>query len=336
MLDESELWEPPDYRRSLKNTRIWVAGHTGLVGSAVARRLYGEGCWILTVDHAKLDLTRQADVEAWLKDRHVDIIVLAAAKVGGILANETRPADFLYSNLAIQTNLIAAAHKWGVNRMLLLGSSCIYPRSAPQPITEDALLTGPLEPTNDAYAIANIAGIKACQAYRKQYHRDYVAAMPTNVYGPGDNFDLESSHVLPALIRKAHEAKLAGSRELIIWGSGTPRREFLRVDDCADALVHILKRYHDPEPINVGSGSDLTILELAEAVAKAVGFHGAIKTDPTKPDGTPRKLMSGAKLTALGWKPRISLVEGLAQTYAWYLDRVAGRGDDVRARAPES
>jgi GDP-L-fucose synthase len=307
----------------LKGKRIWIAGHRGMVGAAVARRLKREDCEILTVARADLDLTRQREVESWIASVRPDAIVLAAAKVGGILANASEPADFLLDNLMIEANVIAAAHRADVARLLLLGSSCIYPKFAPQPIDEDALLTGSLEPTNEAYAIAKIAGIKLCQAYRQQYGRDYVAAMPTNLYGPGDNFDLATSHVLPALIRKAHEAKLAGARDLTIWGSGTPRREFLHVDDCADALVRILKAYSDLLPINVGSGSDLTIRELAEKVANVVGFAGAIKTDPTKPDGTPRKLMSGSRLASLGWRPRIGLDEGLRQTYAWYVEHAA-------------
>jgi GDP-L-fucose synthase len=302
----------------LQGKRVWVAGHTGLVGAAVVRRLAREDCEILTVGHGELDLTRQAEVEAWLQKEDLDAIVLAAGRVGGILVNASEPAEFLYDNLMIAANVIGAANRVGVERLLYLGSSCIYPRLAPQPITEDALLTGPLEPTNEAYAIAKIAGIKLCQAYRQQYRRDYVSAMPTNLYGPRDNFDLRTSHVLPALMRKAHEAKRAGLDEMTIWGTGAPRREFLHVDDCADALVHILQVYSDPDPINVGSGSDLTIMELAAAIAKAVGFNGEIRTDPSKPDGMPRKLMSGARLAALGWKPRIGLEQGLRETYEWY------------------
>jgi GDP-L-fucose synthase len=302
----------------LQGKRVWVAGHTGLVGAAVVRRLAREDCEILTVGHGEVDLTRQAEVEAWLQKEDLDAIVLAAGRVGGILVNASEPAEFIYDNLMIAANVIGAANRVGVERLLYLGSSCIYPRLAPQPITEDALLTGPLEPTNEAYAIAKIAGIKLCQAYRQQYRRDYVSAMPTNLYGPHDNFDLRTSHVLPALMRKAHEAKRTGLDEMTIWGTGAPRREFLHVDDCADALVHILQVYSDPDPINVGSGSDLTIMELAAAIAKAVGFNGEIRTDPSKPDGMPRKLMSGARLAALGWKPRIGLEQGLRETYEWY------------------
>ncbi len=247
----------PDAMFPLDGKRIWIAGHKGMVGSALVRRLAREKCEIVVVDREELDLTRQSKVEAWLAEARLDAIVLAAAKVGGILANDTRPAEFLYENLMIEANVIEAAHRAGVDRLLLLGSSCIYPRLAPQPIEEEALLTGPLEPTNEAYAIAKIAGIKLCQAYRKQYGRAYVAAMPTNLYGPGDNFDLETSHVLPALVRKAHEAKQLGLPEFTIWGSGASRREFLHVDDCADALALLLQIYFDSKPINVGSGVDL-------------------------------------------------------------------------------
>jgi len=307
----------------LKGKRIWVAGHKGMVGSAIVRRLASEDCEAITVDRREVDLIRQAEVEAWLTDVRPDAIVMAAAKVGGILANDTRPAEFLYQNIMIEANVIEAAHRADVNRLLFLGSSCIYPKFAAQPITEDALLTGPLEPTNQWYAVAKIAGIKLCQAYRKQYGRDYISAMPTNLYGPGDNFDPQTSHVLPALIRKAHEAREKGLAELVIWGSGSPRREFLHVDDCADALVHLLKVYSGVEHVNVGSGEDLTIRELAEIVARVVGFAGHVAMDPTKPDGTPRKLMSGARLAALGWRPRIELEDGIRETYKWYLSRLA-------------
>ncbi len=303
----------------LAGKRVWVAGHCGMVGAALVRRLARENCQVLTATRAEIDLARAADVEAWMAKHRPQAVILAAAKVGGILANDTFPADFLYANLMIETSVIEASRKAGVEKLLFLGSSCIYPKFAPQPIQESSLLTGPLEPTNEWYAIAKIAGIKLCQAYRKQYGCDFVSAMPTNLYGPGDNFDLTSSHVVPALIRKAHEAKTARADTLTIWGSGTPRREFLHVDDCADALIHVLKAYSDAESINVGSGEDLTIRDLAEAVAKAVGFTGAIKTDLSKPDGTPRKLMASDKLRALGWRPRVGLQDGLAGTYGWYL-----------------
>jgi len=308
----------------LDGKRVWVAGHKGMVGSAVVRRLAREGATAIVVDRRELDLTRQAQVEDWLKATRPDAVVLAAAKVGGIFANNSYPVDFLYQNLVIETNIIEGAHRAGVNRLLFLGSSCIYPKFAPQPIAEESLLTGSLEPTNEWYAIAKIAGIKLCQAYRKQFDRAYVSAMPTNLYGPGDNFDLNSSHVMPALIRKAHEAKLAGAAAFAIWGTGAPRREFLHVDDCADALVLLLKTYDGDEHVNVGSGEDLTILELADMVARVVGFAGRVDTDPTKPDGTPRKLMSGDKLKAWGWRPSIPLDAGIASTYAWFQEHHAG------------
>ncbi|MGV3482165.1 MAG: GDP-L-fucose synthase [Sphingobium sp.] len=304
---------------NLAGKRIWVAGHRGMVGSAVVRRLQSESCEILTAGRDIVDLTDQSAVRAWIASERPDAIVLAAAKVGGILANDSYPVDFLYENLMIEANIIEAAHRADVNRLLFLGSSCIYPKFAPQPITEDALLTGPLEPTNEWYAIAKIAGIKLAQAYRRQYGRDYISAMPTNLYGPGDNFDLQSSHVLPALIRKAHEAKLADAESITIWGTGTPRREFLHVDDCADACVFLLKDYSDAEHVNVGSGSDVTILELTRMVCDAVGFSGEIATDTSKPDGTPRKLMSADKLRALGWSSSVDLHEGIASTYQWFL-----------------
>ena len=307
-------------RYELSGKRVWVAGHTGMVGGAIVRRLEAENCEVLTVRRAEVDLTRQHEVEAWMERARPDAVFVAAAKVGGILANSTYPADFLYANMMIEANIIHAAHKVGVEKLLFLGSSCIYPKFAPQPITEDALLTGPLEPTNEWYAIAKIAGIKLCQAYRRQHGRDFISAMPTNLYGPGDNFDPETSHVVPALIRKTHEAKQRGDDGVVIWGSGEPRREFLHVDDCADGLVHLMKFYSDAEHVNVGSGEDLTIRELAETVAAVVGFSGRIVTDPTKPDGTPRKLMSADKMKSYSWSPKIGLREGLQGTYAWYLN----------------
>ncbi len=308
---------------SLAGKRIWVAGHRGMVGAALMRRLASEACHVLTTNRAELDLTRPDDVDAWLAQNRPQTVIVAAAKVGGILANDSYPADFLHDNLMIETSMIPAAWRAGVEKLLFLGSSCIYPRLAPQPIQESALLTGPLEPTNEWYAIAKIAGIKLCQAYRKQHGCDFISAMPTNLYGPGDNFDLASSHVVPALMRKAHEAKHSGAKTLTIWGTGTPRREFLYVDDCADALVHVLKNYSADEQINVGFGQDQTIRELAEAVGKAVGFTGTIVTDPSKPDGTPRKLIAADKLRALGWRPSVGLEEGLAQTYRWYLEHAS-------------
>ena len=304
---------------NLKGRSVFVAGHRGMVGAACVRRLQREDCAIITAARDELDLTRQSEVEKFMARQKPDVVIVAAAKVGGILANDSFPADFLYQNLMIESHLIHAAHATRVEKLLFLGSSCIYPREAPQPIAEDSLLTGPLEATNEWYAIAKIAGIKLCQAYRRQHGNDFISAMPTNLYGPGDNYDLASSHVIPALIRKAHEAKASGASQMIIWGSGSPRREFLHADDCADALVHILKTYSEDQHINVGSGADLTILELAHLIADVVGFHGQIVHDLTKPDGTPRKLMSGDRLAALGWRPGISLREGLAGAYRDFL-----------------
>jgi len=303
---------------SLQGKRIYVAGHKGMVGSAILRRLAGEGCEILTSDRS-VDLREQAAVRQWYAGNRPDAVIVAAAKVGGILANDTYPAEFLYDNLMIEANLIEGARQVGVEKLLFLGSSCIYPKMAEQPITEDALLTGPLEPTNEWYAIAKIAGIKLCQSYRRQYGCDYISAMPTNLYGPGDNYDLKGSHVLPALIRKAHEAKQAGAASIEIWGTGTPRREFLHVDDLADGCVFLLQAYSDDEHVNLGSGEDLPILELAELVCDVVGFRGEITKDNTKPDGTPRKLMSGGKLAAMGWRPRIDLRDGIENAYAEFL-----------------
>lgn len=305
---------------NLKNKRVWVAGHRGMVGSALVRRLQSENCEILTATRQEVDLTRQDEVERWMEKAKPGVVFLPAAKVGGILANERYPAEFLYENLMIAANVIHTSHKVGVEKLLFLGSSCIYPKLAPQPIPEDAMLTGPLEPTNEWYAIAKIAGIKLCQAYRRQYGCDFISAMPTNLYGPGDNFDPETSHVIPALIRKAHEAKTKSEKELVIWGTGRPRREFLHVDDAAEAIVHLMKVYSDEEHVNVGSGEDLTILELAQMVASTAGFEGEIVMDSSKPDGTPRKLMSADKIKSMGWTPSIPLKEGLAQAYAWFCD----------------
>tara|TARA_E500000305_G_C4024213_1_gene240770 strand:- start:2458 stop:3393 length:936 start_codon:yes stop_codon:yes gene_type:complete len=304
---------------NLSGKRIYVAGHKGMVGSALVRRLASENCEVLTSERA-VDLREQAAVREWFAAHRPDVVIVAAAKVGGILANDSYPAQFLYDNLMIEANLIEAAYRNGAEKLLFLGSSCIYPKLAPQPITEDALLTGPLEPTNEWYAIAKIAGIKLAQSYRRQYGCDFISAMPTNLYGPGDNFDLSSSHVLPALIRKAHEAKLAGSSSIEIWGTGTPRREFLHVDDLADGCIFLLKNYSDEEHVNLGSGEDLPIVELAKLVCEVVGFTGEITHDLTKPDGTPRKLMSGAKLAAMGWAPRIELREGIADAYRAFLE----------------
>jgi len=308
---------------TLKDKRVWVAGHRGMVGSALMRRLACEQCEILTVDRAQLDLTRQDQVLAWMQAAKPQAVFMAAAKVGGILANASYPAHFLYDNVIMEANVVHAASAAGVEKLLFLGSSCIYPKHAPQPIPEDALLTSALEPTNEWYAIAKIAGIKLCQAYRRQYGCDFNSAMPTNLYGPGDNYDLKTSHVLPALIRKAHEAKVGGIRELVIWGSGTPRREFLHVDDCADALVHIMQHYSDEQHINVGSGEDLSIAELVSLVAEVVGFEGEIVQDLTKPDGTPRKLLDVSRLQQLGWRPHIELRQGIEDAYRTFL---AGHG----------
>ncbi|MDR6532344.1 GDP-L-fucose synthase [Caulobacter rhizosphaerae] len=287
------------------------------------RRLATENCEVITAGREVVDLKRQDQVQAWMAQERPDAVFVAAAKVGGILANHTYPVDFLYDNLMIEANIIDAAYRNGASKLMFLGSSCIYPKLAPQPIREDSLLTGPLEPTNEWYAIAKIAGIKLAQAYRKQYGADFISAMPTNLYGQGDNFDLNSSHVLPALMRKAHEAKLSGADSITIWGTGTPRREFLNADDCADACVHLMKTYSDFEHVNVGSGEDVTILELAQLVCEVVGFSGRICTDPSKPDGTPRKLMSADKLRGMGWSPRISLRQGVAETYDWFLRQTA-------------
>lgn len=308
---------------SLSGKRVWVAGHRGMVGGAIARRLASENCTLLTATHAELDLTRQADVEAWMGKTRPEAIFLAAAVVGGIHANNTQPAEFLTDNLLIQSNIIATAHKIGVEKLMFLGSSCIYPRLAPQPMREDALLTGPLEPTNEWYAIAKISGIKQCQAYRRQYNRDFISAMPTNLYGPGDNFDLQSSHVLPALMVKAHHAKVTGEKAISLWGTGTPLREFLYVDDLADACVFLMKTYSGDEHVNVGSGSEVTIRALAETISEVVGFKGSFVYDSSKPDGTPRKLMSSAKLEALGWRATTGLKEGIAKAYDWYCRNAA-------------
>jgi GDP-L-fucose synthase len=303
----------------LKGKRIWVAGHRGMVGGAVVRRLQSEDCEILTAGRDVVDLVEQKAVRDWMAANQPDAIVLAAAKVGGIKANNDHPVDFLYQNLMIEANILQAAHEADVKRVLFLGSSCIYPKFAPQPIPEDALLTGPLEPTNEWYAIAKITGIKLVQAYRKQYGHDWISAMPTNLYGPGDNYDLETSHVLPALLRKFHEAKVAGSPSVTLWGSGTPLREFLHCDDLADALVFLLKEYSGHEHVNVGSGVEVTIRELAETIAEVVGYEATLTFDSAKPDGTPRKLMDSSKLHALGWNRARSLRDGLDGTYQDWL-----------------
>jgi GDP-L-fucose synthase len=309
---------------------IFVAGHRGMVGSAIVRRLNTLGCRnIVTAARDELDLTDQAAVRAFFGRQRIDHVVLAAAKVGGIHANSTYPAEFIAENLAIQLNVIDAAHRADVQRLLFLGSSCIYPRDAEQPMREDALLTGPLEPTNEPYAIAKIAGIKLCESYNRQYGRQYVSVMPANLYGPSDNYDLATSHVLPALIRKAHEAKLRGEAELVVWGTGTPRREFLYVDDLADACVHLMERGYDGPMVNVGCGEDVSIRELAQAVMEVVGFNGRVVFDASKPDGTPRKLLDVGRMAAMGWHHQVLLREGVARAYADFIGRCNTRHHDL-------
>ena len=307
----------------LAGRRIWVAGHRGMVGAAVLRRLGREDCEPVTVGREQLDLTRQAEVEEWLAATKPEVVIVAAARVGGIYANDTQPAAFIYDNLAIGTNIVDAAHRVGVDKLLLLGSSCIYPRLAPQPMGEESLLTGSLEPTNQWYAVAKIAGIKLCQAYRRQYGCDFISAMPTNLYGPGDHYDLMTSHVVPALLRKVHEAKRAGAKEVEIWGTGKPRREFLYVDDLADALVFLLKHYSSEAHINVGTGEEVSIAELAAMVTEVVGYSGGFRYDTAKPDGTARKLLDVSRLAALGWRARTPLAEGLRLAYRWFLEHSA-------------
>ena len=302
-----------------KDSRIHVAGHLGLVGSAVVRRLRALGYNnLLLATRAELDLTKQAAVEQWYAHNRPDIVIMAAAHVGGIHANDTYPAEFIRDNLEVQNNVIDAAYRHGARKLTFLGSSCIYPKLAPQPLNEDSLLTGPLEPTNEWYAIAKIAGIKMCQAYRRQYNFDAISLMPTNLYGPGDNFSLQNSHVLPALMAKFHAAKEAGQSSVTVWGTGTPRREFLYVDDLADAVVFLTRDYSGAAPINVGTGTDVTIRELAQLVGKTVGFHGELMFDTTRPDGAPRKLLDVARLSALGWRASTQLEDGLDATYAWF------------------
>jgi GDP-L-fucose synthase len=307
----------------LSGRRVWVAGHRGMVGSALLRRLRSEKCEILTVNRESLDLRQQAAVERWMSKAAPDVVFVAAAKVGGIVANDKWPADFLYDNLAIETNIIEAARQIGVRKLLFLGSSCIYPGHATQPLQESALMTGPLEPTNQWYAIAKIAGIMLCQAYRRQHGSDFISVMPTNLYGPEDNFDLVSSHVIPALIAKAHATKADPDAQIVVWGSGSPRREFLHVDDLADAAVFLMKNYSGEEHVNVGVGDDITINELAGLIAEIIGVKTKLRFDSSMPDGSPRKLLDSSKLNAMGWKPQIGIEQGLRDTYAWFLENIA-------------
>lgn len=308
---------------NLAGKRVWVAGHGGMAGSAVVRRLSVENCQILTVGRDKVDLRRQDQVETWMRAHRPQVVVLAAAKVGGILANATYPAEFLYDNLAIETNIIHGAYLTQVEKLLFLGSSCIYPMLCPQPMAEESLLTGALEPTNEWYSVAKIAGLKMCAAYRRQYGCDFISAMPTNLFGPGDNFNIEAGHVVAGLMVKAHQAKQSGAQSLELWGTGTPLREFLYVDDLADALVFLLKHYSEETHINVGSGLEHSILELAQAVAEVVGFDGGFHFDLTKPDGVPRKLMDSSRLLGMGWRPHTSLKDGLTRAYEWFLSERA-------------
>jgi GDP-L-fucose synthase len=307
-----------------KVEKIFVAGHRGLVGNAIVRKLSAEGFTnLLTRSRTEVDLANTKAVEDFFRAERPGVVVMAAAKVGGIKANNDQPVEFLLENLQIQNSVIPAAHKHGVRKLLFLGSSCIYPKFAPQPIAEEALLGGPLEPTNEAYAIAKIAGIELCQSYAREYGANFISVMPTNLYGPNDNFDLVTSHVLAALLQKAHEAKISGAREIVVWGSGKPRREFLHVDDLAAACVFLLQKYDDPEIINVGTGEDVSIRELAELICEIVGFKGELAWDANKPDGTPRKLLDISKIRRLGWTPSISLREGIARTYEWFLKNEA-------------
>lgn len=314
-----------------KNARIYIAGHRGLVGAAIYRRLLAEGYSnFITATSRELDLREQSAVRTFFAEQRPDYVFLAAAKVGGILANELYPAEFIYENLMMEANVIDAAYRNGVRKLLFLGSTCIYPKLAPQPLKEDYLLTGSLEPTNEWYAVAKIAGIKMCQAYQRQYGARFISAMPTNLYGPGDNFDLEKSHVMPALIRKFHEAKIAGAPSVVVWGTGKPLREFLHVDDCARACVFLMEHYEKVDIVNIGAGSDLPIGKLAILVKKVVGYTGDIVFDASKPDGTPRKLVDVERITALGWRPEIGLEEGIRNAYEWFLAHVDAAGSQVR------
>ena len=309
----------------LRGKRVWVAGHRGMAGSAIVRRLAAERCTVLTVGREDVDLRRQEPLEAWLARERPQAVFLAAGTVGGIYVNDTRPAQFIYDNLAIEANVIDASRRAGVEKLLFLSSSCVYPRQAPQPMPEEALLTGPLEPTNQWYAVAKIAGMKLCEAYRRQYGCDFICAMPTNLYGPGDNYDPEASHVAAAMQVKIHRAKTRGERTMTLWGSGTPRREFLHVDDLADALVFLMKNYSGEQHVNVGTGEDISIRELAELVARVAGWSGSFEYDRSKPDGMPRKVMDVSRLRKLGWSAPTPLEAGMRQSYQWYAENVAAK-----------
>ena len=318
----------------IEGKRTFVAGHRGLLGSAIIERLASEQCVLLTADRAKVDLARQTEVESWFRRRKPDLVFVAAAKVGGILANDAYPADFIYENLMIEANIIHAAFQVGVEKLVFIGSTCIYPKAARQPIAETELLAGPLEPTNEAYAIAKIAGLKMCQAYRRQHGADFISCMPTNLYGANDNFDLSSSHVLPAFVRKVHDAKTGNSPSITIWGSGTPKREFLHAEDCADAIVFLMKHYSGPIPINVGSGREVSILNLARLIARLADYRGEIALDGTKPDGVPRKFADTTLIRKLGWRPTISLEEGIRRTLDEYSESVRLKSKRSKNDAP--
>ena len=310
---------------SLAGKRVWVAGHRGMAGSAIVRRLASEQCTVLTVGRESVDLRRQDPLESWLSRERPHAVFLAAGTVGGIYVNDTRPAQFIYDNLAIEANIIEGARRTGVEKLLFLSSSCVYPRLAPQPMKEEFLLTGPLEPTNQWYAVAKIAGMKLCEAYRRQYGCDFISAMPTNLYGPGDNYDLQASHVAAAMQVKIHRAKVRGERSITLWGTGTPRREFLHVDDLADGLVFLMKNYSGEQHVNVGTGEDISIRELAELVARVADWRGSFEYDRSKPDGMPRKVMDVSKLCSLGWSARTPLEAGLRQSYEWYAAHVGAK-----------
>ena len=329
MTDAQRLETPSE----IAGKRTFVAGHSGLLGSAVVGRLASEQCALLTADRAEVDLTRQTEVESWFRRQKPDLVFIAAAKVGGILANDAYPADFIYENLMIEANIINAAFQVGVEKLMFIGSTCIYPKAARQPIAETELLAGPLEPTNEAYAIAKIAGLKMCQAYRRQYGADFISCMPTNLYGANDNFDLSSSHVLPAFVRKVHDAKTGNSPSITIWGTGTPKREFLHAEDCADAIVFLMKNYSGPIPINIGSGREISILNLAELVAQLADYRGEIVLDGTKPDGVPRKFTDTTLIRKLGWRPTISLEEGIRRTLDDYSKSVRLKSEQSKNHA---